>query len=149
LRGAAQQRHNDHGINPRVRFSPDGTRILAICGENGEGVSEWTADHRSVRRPPVSPLLQVRRRDRRPMPRRGRTCNLVELGDQVLASRVAKMEELELETPSQFLSRAASFARSAVRIRPGRLRPRRHDGTGDDRVAFEASNALTATAAGT
>ena len=44
LRGASQQVPNTNGFNPRVRFSPDGSRILAICSDTDIGVSEWSID---------------------------------------------------------------------------------------------------------
>jgi WD40 repeat protein/serine/threonine protein kinase/tetratricopeptide (TPR) repeat protein len=48
LRGKGQKFLNTHGFNPRVRFSPDGDRILAVCDDMSPYLSEWSADDGSV-----------------------------------------------------------------------------------------------------
>jgi WD40 repeat protein/serine/threonine protein kinase len=48
LRGKGQKYLNTHGFNPRVRFSPDGDRILAVCDDMFPFLSEWSADDGSI-----------------------------------------------------------------------------------------------------
>ena len=44
LRGRAHRTPNQHGFNPRVRFSPDGQALFAICDDvPGEMFAEWSA----------------------------------------------------------------------------------------------------------
>jgi WD40 repeat protein len=50
LRGTAQVLPNTSGFNARVRFSPDGKRLLAICHDLAFTVSEWSVEDA----PPVS-----------------------------------------------------------------------------------------------
>ncbi len=44
LRGLMQAVYNTHGFNPRVRFSPDGKRIVAVCHDSDDSMSIWTID---------------------------------------------------------------------------------------------------------
>ncbi len=42
LRSLRQSTFNSNGFNPRVRISPDGKNILAICHDSDESVSLWS-----------------------------------------------------------------------------------------------------------
>ena len=41
LRGKPQLTPNSHGFNPRVRFSPDGHSLLAVCDDHHDAFAEW------------------------------------------------------------------------------------------------------------
>ena len=43
LRGRAQLVSNTHGFNPRVRFSPDGHELLAICDDWSDLMAVWSS----------------------------------------------------------------------------------------------------------
>ncbi len=43
LRGRAQLVSNNHGFNPRVRFSPDGRELLAICDDWTDLMAMWSS----------------------------------------------------------------------------------------------------------
>jgi WD40 repeat protein/tetratricopeptide (TPR) repeat protein len=42
LRGVMQKVPRPSGFNPRVRFSPDGRRLLAVTHDDPKGLSEWS-----------------------------------------------------------------------------------------------------------
>src|SRR5262249_58447310 len=44
LRGYAHLHPDSNGFNPRVRFSPDGRRIAAVCHDYANPVSIWSLD---------------------------------------------------------------------------------------------------------
>jgi WD40 repeat protein/tetratricopeptide (TPR) repeat protein len=43
LRGRAQIVSNSHGFNPRVRFSPDGHELIAICDDSADLLAIWSS----------------------------------------------------------------------------------------------------------
>jgi tetratricopeptide (TPR) repeat protein len=58
LRGKMQAQLNNAGFNPRVRFSPDGQRLLSICHDSEAGLSEWSSELE----PPEEHLRHAERR---------------------------------------------------------------------------------------
>jgi tetratricopeptide (TPR) repeat protein len=42
LRGRAQLKPNNHGFNPRVRFSPDGLTLFGICDDGYDQLAAWS-----------------------------------------------------------------------------------------------------------
>src|SRR5262249_29716185 len=44
LRGFAHLHPDSNGFNPRVRFSPDGRRIAAVCHDYANPVSIWSVE---------------------------------------------------------------------------------------------------------
>jgi hypothetical protein len=61
LRGVAHARPDNNGFNPRVRFSPDGKRIAAICHDLRSPVSLWSVEEEAAR----DPAARLRAADRR------------------------------------------------------------------------------------
>src|SRR5262249_47352769 len=61
LRGRAQLTPNNNGFNPRVRFSPDGRILVAICSDTSDPVAIWSVGPRS----PGGSLDELRRIERR------------------------------------------------------------------------------------
>jgi WD40 repeat protein/serine/threonine protein kinase/tetratricopeptide (TPR) repeat protein len=51
LRGYAHAHPDTNGFNPRVRFSPDGKRIAAICHDGNWPVSVWSVEEETARDP--------------------------------------------------------------------------------------------------
>jgi WD40 repeat protein/serine/threonine protein kinase/tetratricopeptide (TPR) repeat protein len=51
LRGYAHAHPDNNGFNPRVRFSPDGKRIAAICHDYNWPVSVWSVEDETARDP--------------------------------------------------------------------------------------------------
>jgi WD40 repeat protein/serine/threonine protein kinase len=44
LRGQIQRQLNRSGFNPRVRFSPNGQRVLSICHDGDAGLAQWSIE---------------------------------------------------------------------------------------------------------
>jgi WD40 repeat protein len=70
LRGLGQATANTSGFNPRVRFSPDGQRLAAICHDSSAAVSLWsladrlgTAERRAAAHRLHEALVCARERD--------------------------------------------------------------------------------------
>jgi WD40 repeat protein/serine/threonine protein kinase/lipoprotein NlpI len=61
LRGYAHARPDTNGFNPRVRFSPDGKRIAAICHDYNAPISLWSVEDETDR----DPAARLRAADRR------------------------------------------------------------------------------------
>src|SRR5207244_4083208 len=61
LRGVAHAHPDTNGFNPRVRFSPDGRRIAAICHDYNGPVSVWSVEDEAAR----DPAARLRAADRR------------------------------------------------------------------------------------
>jgi hypothetical protein len=51
LRGYAHAHPDTNGFNPRVRFSPDGKRVAAICHDGNWPVSLWSVEDETARDP--------------------------------------------------------------------------------------------------
>ena len=136
LRGQAHLTPNNHGFNPRVRFSPDGRTLLAVCDDHHDSFAEWslTGDAKADREDRLRAI--------------GRRAVNQHLGRAVWltwkhASPPVKhdMEEAErygLETATQYLKSAEVARRGwAVESRRGRLEqgrrqgPRRRYGSGE------------------
>jgi WD40 repeat protein len=60
LRGFAHLNPDTNGFNPRVRFSPDGRRIAAVCHDVANPVSIWSVDVAGA-----DPVARQRAADRR------------------------------------------------------------------------------------
>jgi WD40 repeat protein/serine/threonine protein kinase/tetratricopeptide (TPR) repeat protein len=61
LRGYAHAHPDTNGFNPRVRFSPDGKRIVAICHDMHWPVSVWSVEDETAR----DPAARLRAAERR------------------------------------------------------------------------------------
>jgi Tfp pilus assembly protein PilF len=112
LRCRGQLASHTHGFNPRVRFSPDGRSLLAICYDEPSGLAEWSIDRdlvsrlRTARRRAVGRHLAVAAEaigksetawQRRAAP-----------GQLELAGRIG------LESPREYLIRAEQFDRLSL-----------------------------------
>ena len=108
LRGRAQLVSNTHGFNPRVRFSPDGRELAAICDDSSDLVAVWTslqdmpanseARDRMARRRAVARHLARGRRARLGGSRRHR---------RIVLDHLDHAGRIGLESPEEFLTRAA------------------------------------------
>jgi WD40 repeat protein len=61
LRGVAHAHPDTNGFNPRVRFSPDGQRVAAICHDLIGPISLWSVEDEAAR----DPAARLRAADRR------------------------------------------------------------------------------------
>jgi WD40 repeat protein/Flp pilus assembly protein TadD len=61
LRGFAHLHPDTDGFNPRVRFSPDGRRVAAICHDYANPVSIWSVEDETAR----DPAARLRAAERR------------------------------------------------------------------------------------
>jgi tetratricopeptide (TPR) repeat protein len=113
LRGRAQQKPNGHGFTPSVRFSPDGSRLLAVCDDSSgaDNLAEWSTVRVDPRDPACS--LSMRRRSV------GRHLALADLAwrrDQSLSTRalfhLEQVEKVGLEAAHHYLARGDLYARA-------------------------------------
>jgi WD40 repeat protein/serine/threonine protein kinase/Tfp pilus assembly protein PilF len=113
LRGRGQLTPNNHGFNPRARFSPDGRSLLAICDDAGAGLAEWS----SAKANPVADETSRRMLRRRAAARHLNLARRYLLqGDQGMEGFLNHLDQaaqIGLDTPQEFLSRAEMFTRVA------------------------------------
>lgn len=98
LRGRGQLQPNDHGFNPLVRFSPDGSKILAICDDESNSLSEWSIA-------PALPGDRVRAAEFRGLPiLAGRLDSSAPRAvPPTMATQIERLEALELSTTQRLL----------------------------------------------
>ncbi len=106
LRGRGQRAPNTNGFNPRVRFSPDGRNLLALCCYGGEALAEWSITPEG----PGEPAARLRMARRRAVARHVASAEaLARTGG---AGRGFALKHLDhairagLESPRGFLLRA-------------------------------------------
>ena len=131
LRGRAQLLPNTHGFNPRVRFSPDGRSLFAICDDWSDTLAVWSSSPGQRRRDrgadPHGPPSRGR-----PAPRPGRKALVGTAGRErhIALDHLDHAGRIGLESPEEFLKRAAILADLDLwegRRRPG---PGRRPGAG-------------------
>jgi WD40 repeat protein/tetratricopeptide (TPR) repeat protein len=110
LRARSQLTPNNHGFNPRVRFSPDGRSLLAVCDDVSDGLAEWSIPQHD------SDMAQSGRR----MLRRRAAARHLTLAWMIrwagiqepepLVNQLDQAGQIGLDTPREYLRRAESFA---------------------------------------
>jgi WD40 repeat protein/serine/threonine protein kinase/tetratricopeptide (TPR) repeat protein len=109
LRGRGQLTPNNHGFNPRVRFSPDGRGLLAICDDQPGGLAEWSSAESNPVADETGRRMLRRRAAARHLslawtyPWRG------DRGMEGFVNHLDKAGQIGLETPREFLRRAEMF----------------------------------------
>jgi tetratricopeptide (TPR) repeat protein len=124
LRGRAQLTPSNNGFNARVRFSPDGKSLAAICSDTADPVAVWSIDSEIPARFPD----EVRATDRRAVARhlqlalrlmwgawhtpvaRSGARDHVEQSYRVARAHIEQTVRIGLETPLEYLKRAQLFA---------------------------------------
>jgi len=140
LRGRAQLVSNNHGFNPRVRFSPDGRELLAICDDWSDLLAVWS----SLQDAPANSQARDRMARRRAVARH--LSQAATYDRRQPAGRPIALEHLDhagrigLESTEEFLTRASVLSdldlwvqADAALDRAAALAPR------DDRVLARAA----------
>ena len=110
LRGRAQLVSNTHMFNPRVRFSPDGRSLLAICDDRPHSLAVW-----SIPEDTSDETTSIRMARRRAVARHLDVAGGLSVKTGTEPRRIA-LDHLELagriglESPQEFLTRARIFA---------------------------------------
>jgi tetratricopeptide (TPR) repeat protein len=109
LRGFAHLHPDSNGFNPRVRFSPDGRKIAAVCHDYANPVSIW-----SVEEAGSDPARRERAADRRALARHLEEANASLRDAQrqaIFRFHLKWLGEAELTASADLAARGALFAR--------------------------------------
>lgn len=112
LQGQAQVSPNTSGFNPRVRFSPDGQRLLAICHDTNHTVSEWSLPERAAS-PDAGLASRLHAADRRGVKRLLQQVDKRDWPTESweFRSTYERVCPLTLTSPSECLRRASAHSR--------------------------------------
>ena len=99
-----------HGFNPRVRFSPNGERLAAICHDMSHPLALWSVDQ-AAGRDPSSRMRAALRRVVATHVRMARIAMQLEQQDGFLF-HLTQLDRLELTTAEEYIARGALNARA-------------------------------------
>jgi WD40 repeat protein len=107
LRGTAQQKVSANGFNARIRFSPDGNRLAAVCHDFDEPISIWSIGDISVPR-------QLEIAERRVFLAHLREANECSIQGEVAAAafHLDWLTKAPMRNPRDYLSRGNQYGRA-------------------------------------